>query len=356
MRELDFPIIGTKVEGVRGEFELSDPEERERYFEAKVGREIERIREFLEKNTFVAYLIGKKNSGKGTYAKMFAEVVGEDKFEHVSVGDVVREVHENWEEFSKSPQLAELKRLYRGYISFDEAIDAFLGRTTEGLLPTEFVLALLKLHVSKLKGKSIFIDGLPREADQVSYSLFFRDLIDYRNDQDMFILIDIPESVIDERIKYRVVCPECQTSRNKKLLITSKVEYDEETGQFHLLCDNPTCSGPRMVPKEGDELGIETIRPRLEKDEQIIRNVFALHGVPKILLRNHIPASEADNYFDSYEITPEYGFVWDKKERSVRITKKRWTVKDDNGVECFSLLAPPVVVSLIKQLSDVLEL
>ncbi len=355
MRELEFPIIGTKVEGLTKRFDLSDPDERAKYFQAKVGSEIGQIREYLEGNTFVVYLLGKKNSGKGTYAGMFSEVFGEDKFAHVSVGDLVRQTHENWDTFSKSPKYDELKKLYRGFISFDDAVDAFLGRSTQKLLPTEFILALLKQHIQGLRGKTIFLDGLPRETDQVSYSLFFRDLINYRDDPDMFVLIDIPESVISERIKYRVVCPECNTSRNKKLLITSKIEYDEKEKKFYLHCDNSGCSGPRMVEKEGDDLGIEPIRPRLEKDEEILRAVFALHGIPKILLRNHVPVAEASKYFDSYEITPEYNLVWDKKNKKVKVVEKPWTILDDNGVESYSLLAPPVVVALIKQLAEVLK-
>src|SRR5205823_7009319 len=98
----------------------------------------------------------------------------------------------------------------------------------------------------------------------------------------------------DERIKYRVVCPNCKTSRNMKLLVTKDIEYDKETGKFYLLCDNPSCANTRMMPKEGDELGIEPIRSRLEKDDEIIRKVFELHGMDKVLLRNHVPVIEAE--------------------------------------------------------------
>ena len=356
MKGLEFPIIGTKVTGLNRKFDLSSPQGRKKYFEAKAGDEIKRLSEYLDKNTFIAYLLGKKNSGKGTYAKLFTEIFGENKIKHVSVGDLVRDVHSNWKSYSKSKKFEELKRVYRGYISFDEAVDALLGRSTKTLLPTEFILALLKVHIAELEGKSIFLDGLPREMDQVSYSLYFRDLVNYRQDPDVFVIIDIPEAVINERIKHRVVCPKCNTSRNKKLFITSKIDYDAEGEEFYLVCDNPDCTGARMQGKEGDDLGIELIRPRLEKDEEIIRNVFNLHGVLKVLLRNHVPAKEAKKYFDNYEITPEYSFKWDKKNKKVKVIENPWTVNDDNGVESFSLLAPPVVVSLIKQLVEVLAL
>ena len=356
MKGLEFPIVSTKVPGLKKKFDLTSPKGRKDYFEAKVGDEIGHLRNFLDKNTFVAYLLGKKNSGKGTYAKLFTEIFGEDKVEHVSVGDIVRDVHTNWKSFAKSDDYKRLRQLYRGYISYEAAIKTLLGRSTKTLLPTEFVLALLKIHIEKLEGKSIFLDGLPRESDQVSYSLYFRDIINYRGDPDMFVIIDIPEAVINERIKYRVVCPKCQTSRNKKLLITSKIEYDTKSGEFYLVCDNPKCPGARMEAKEGDDTGIEPIRDRLQKDDEIMRNVFSLHGVPKILLRNHVPKVEAREYFDEYELTPEYSFIYDEEKKKVKVLEKPWTMKDDNGVDSNSLLAPPVVVSMIKQLFDVLNL
>lgn len=348
--------MGTKTKGLRRSFDLNSPQGRKAYFEAKVGDEIKHLKAYLKKDSFMAFFLGKKNAGKGTYSKLFTEIFGEEKTAHLSVGDLVREVHQNWKKFSRSVDFEELKRLYRGYISFDEAVAALLGRSTETLLPTEFILALLKLKIGKLKGKSVFIDGLPREADQVSYSLYFRDLAGYTEAPDLFILIDIPESVIDKRIKHRVVCPLCHTARNTKLLLTSKIEYDAKNKRFYLVCDNPSCQGARMEKKEGDELGIKPIRPRLMKDEDIIRTAFALHGIPKILLRNHVPVSKARRYFDQYELTPEYSFEWEAKRKKVKVIEKPWIIKDDNGAESYSLLAPPVMVGMIKQLAEALEI
>jgi len=354
MKGLEFPIIGTKVKGLNRKFDLSSPEERRKYFNAKVGSEIAEIRNFLKKKTFVAYWLGKKNSGKGTYSHLFAEIFGDQKVALVSVGDVVRETHANWKEFVKTKEYERLKSTYRGFISFEDAVDSLLGRTTNKLLPTEFILSLLKVKIEKLRGKTIFIDGLPRELDQVSYSLYFRDLMGYRDDRDVFVLIDIPESVIAERIKTRVVCPVCHDLRSTKLLMSRKVEYDEKEKKFYLVCDNPKCKGARMIQKEGDNLGIDPIRPRLEKDEEILRKAFLLHGVPKVFLRNHVPANEVEKYYDDYEITPEYVLTWDAKKKEVVIGEKPWVVKDDNGVDVHSLLSSPVVVSLIKQLAEVL--
>lgn len=354
MRNLEFPIIGTKVKGLTKEFDLTSPIGRKAYFEAKCGDEIKHIKEFLKEKSFMAFLLGKKNSGKGTYSHLFAEIFGDENIALVSVGDIVRKTHANWNTFKKSDDYSKLKSLYRGYISFDDAVDALLGRSQDKLLPTEFILALLKLKISKLKGKSVFIDGLPREMDQVSYSLYFRDLAGFTEARDLFILIDIPELVIDERIKYRVVCPICATSRNKKLLVTSTIEYDKKKKEFNLICDNPTCKKAVMQAKEGDDLGIEPLRPRLAKDEEILKKAFNLYGIPKILLRNHVPVAEARKYYDDYELTPEYVLSWDEKTKKVEVSERPWSVEDDNGVESYSLLAAPVMVSLLKQMVDVL--
>ncbi|KKQ48128.1 MAG: hypothetical protein US67_C0042G0001, partial [Candidatus Woesebacteria bacterium GW2011_GWD1_38_10] len=198
MKGLEFPIIGTKVKGLNKKFDINSPDGRKVYFEAKVGDEIKKISKYLNKRTFIAYMLGKKGSGKGTYSKLLTEIFGEDKMATVSVGDLVRSI-DDWDSFIKTDKYRKMKRYYRGYISFEEAVDALRGRSTSKLLPSEFILALLKAHIDEIPNKSVFIDGLPREMDQISYSLYFRDLIAYRDDPDIFVLIDIPESVIDAR-------------------------------------------------------------------------------------------------------------------------------------------------------------
>jgi hypothetical protein len=109
-----------------------------------------------------------------------------------------------------------------------------------------------------------------------------------------------------------------------------------------------------MVTKEGDELGIEVIKARLKKDEELIKRAFSLYGIPKILLRNSVPVDKANELVNDYEITPEYVYQWDKTLGKVKTTEKPWVVEDDQGVLSYSLLPPPIVVSLIKQLADLI--
>ena len=366
---MQFPVFKTKmtprsgdleIEGKTKTFNLTDPVQRNEYFHYKADEEIDKLKDYVRENTFIVYLLGKKNSGKGTYSKMFAEIINPERIEHFSVGDMIRVVSKEILEPDKKKEIEDyLSKNYRGWVDAKDLIRAIEMRDTKTLLPTELILALVKREIAKRPKKTIFVDGFPREMDQVSYSLFFRDLIGFREDQDVMAFIDVPTSVIAERIKWRRICPICNTSRNLKLLMTERVGYDEQKKEFYLICDNSGCSGynkERCVPKEGDELGIAPIKDRLELDQKLMEKAMTLHGIPKVYLRNSVPVNVAKDYVDDYELTPEFVFSWDETQKKVIVTEKPWTVNDDEGVPSYSLLAAPVVVSLIKQLSKVLGL
>lgn len=356
--EKEFPLSNTKVEGVDKKYNLSDLNERREYFEAKAGEEVAKLKKFFDEGkTFIVYLLGKKNAGKGTYTKLLMELFGKDKIGHISVGDIVRDVHSAMEDENKKKELMEyLHKNYRGFLTPEKGLEALLGRDQKTLLPDEFILALVKREIDMMPKKALFIDGLPRNMEQISHAIFFKELIDYRQDPDIFAAIDIPEAVIDERMKWRVVCPICHTPRNLKLFTTQEVGYEEDRKEFFLKCDNPDCQNAKMTAKEGDNLGIETIRERLEMDDKLINKVFSLHGVPKILIRNAVPVEKSNELVDDYEITPEYYYEYDEVNKNVKTLERPYTVKDDEGVEVFSLLAPPVALSLIRQLVKALNL
>ena len=355
MKGIEFPLFKTKLGG-RQKFDLSDPKDRKKYFKLKAGSEINKLNKYLKKNTFMAFLLGKKNAGKGTYSKLFIEALGTDKVAHLSVGDIVRNIHKDLKSASKKKDLISyLKKRYRGFITIEKALEIFTGRNASTLLPTEFIIALVEREIDRLGNKAVFIDGFPRNLDQINYSLYFRALMGYRYDPDFFVFIDVPEAIIDERIKFRVICPECQTPRSLKLLRTKEVGYDAKSKQFYLICDNANCRPARMVPKEGDELGIEAIRDRVEADGKVMRSLLELQGADKIFLRNSMPVDSAKEYSDDYEITPAYRYVLSKKSQP-EIIEEPWTIKDDNGKISYSLLPAPVVVSMVKQISKALQL
>ena len=43
-------------------------------------------------------------------------------------------------------------------------------------------------------------------------------------------------------------------------------------------------------------MGIESIRDRLELDDQLIAKIFSLHGIKKGLIRNAVPVEKAKEY------------------------------------------------------------
>ena len=355
MSNLNFPLFKTKIEGVNQKFRLEDPSDRRKYFEAKAGPEIEKIKLFMEKNSFIGILLGKKNSGKGTYSKLFAELVGSEKIAHISVGDIVRAAHDSLKSEDGRKELETyLSHKYRGFIPLDKIFDVIEGRDTKTLLPTELILTLVERQIDKIGKKSIFVDGFPRNLDQISYSLYFRTIIGYRDNLDFFTFIDLPEAVINERMRYRRVCPNCHTPRSLRLGRTKEIGFDSQKGEFYLKCDNPGCNSTRMIKKEGDESGVESIRERLEVDETVMKTLMGLQGVPKIFLRNSFPAGKVATLVDDYEVTPAYYYHLNEKNKEISVEEKPWIIKDDDGTESYSLLPPPVLLSFIKQLASIL--
>ena len=164
MQDLNFPVFTTKIAGVSQAFNLSTPEGRKEYFTQKAGTEIEKLRAYLAGGgTFVVYLLGKKNSGKGTYSKLFMEAVGATNVGHVSVGDIVRDVHKSLESPEEKKKLTEfLAKHYRGFHALEEVSGLIEGRDQATLISTELILALLKYEIAKRPRQALFIDGFPR--------------------------------------------------------------------------------------------------------------------------------------------------------------------------------------------------
>ncbi len=350
------PLFKTKIE-TDNKFDLTNPAEQKEYFKLKLGDDIEKVRSYLKDHTFIAYLLGKKNSGKGTYSKMLVNLIGPDLISHFSIGDMIRKIDKELSDPQKKEELLNfLKNNYRGTYSYEEIVESLEGRSTKKLLPTELILTLAKREISKMGHKTLLLDGFPRNLDQVDFSLFFRDLIGYRGDPDIFVLIDVPKNVIDERIKWRRICPQCKTSRNLKLLPTPHKGFDEDKEEIFLYCDNPQCENVRMVAKEGDELGIEAIQDRINLDESLLKKALSLYGIPKILLRNSVPVSKADELVNDYEITPEYVITRDKETKEVKTEEKPWVFTDDEGQDSYSLMPSPVIVSFVRQLIDIFDI
>lgn len=144
-------IFNTKSKNLRT-FDLNSFSERKCYFEAKAGNEIHNIKNFLENGTFIVFLMAKKGAGKGTYTKLLSEIFGEETIGHISVGDVVRKCSDAMKDQSERIQLTDyLSKNYRGFIPLQEAIDIFDNRSQSKLLPTEFIITLVKREIETQK-------------------------------------------------------------------------------------------------------------------------------------------------------------------------------------------------------------
>ena len=71
--------------------DLSTRAGRYEYFKYKLGSDLEKFKEIFTKYAFLAYWLAPKSAGKGTYIGLIKEIVGPNKIEHISVGDLVRE-------------------------------------------------------------------------------------------------------------------------------------------------------------------------------------------------------------------------------------------------------------------------
>jgi adenylate kinase family enzyme len=356
---MEYPIFNTKQFGSNKSYDFNNKADQKKYFEDKCAVQIEDIKTYVDEKGFLAIWLSKKSAGKGTRSKMVADVIGHDRVTHISVGDIVRDIHSLLEnnDGRKKEIMGYLRNNYRGMMSLDEAIEAFVNKTQAKLIPTEFILTLVKMEIEKAEGKAIFLDGFPRSLDQIAYSLYFREIMNLAVGPDFFVLIDVPESVIDERMKTRRICPKCNTSRSINLLPSSIVKYKKETDEYVLVCDNKECVGygkDEMVEKEGDSDGIDPIRKRLEAEGELLDMAKSLHGVEKVYLRNAIPVTDWEGYVSDYEVTPEFYYEGGKEGEKVSVKTRPWVVKDDNGVDSISLMVQPHIVSLIHQIHSIL--
>ncbi len=333
-------------------YDLNTVKGRREYFKVKAGKLIDKISQFLENHTFIAYWLAPKNAGKSTYIGLLRELLGQHTFNYIAVGDIVREFQKEYKQKAQEYDSYFLKH-YRGYLKLNEAVEALLHPDVSKLKPTELILTLVKKKIDTLPRKTLFIDGFPRTEDQVSYSLYFRELINYRNDPDVFVMIYLPLSVIDERIKYRRVCPKCGKSFSTVLLPSEHVKYDAAGDEFVFMCDNPACNKEVLIKKQGDDKGIEPLMPRIKKDLYLMQLAEKLYGVPKIKMYNAIEVKDADNLVQDYEITERYSFEY-KNGKIIKRTSP-WVVKD-NGKNYYSLLAAPVLLQFLRQLSEIFEI
>jgi adenylate kinase len=156
-----------------------------------------------------AIIFGAPGAGKGTYssrlkAKLDVEVI--------STGDIFRELMK---------ENSDLGKKVRSYVE-------------KGLLvPDEVVLEVLKQSLNRIpEGKGFILDGYPRTLKQAK-------AVEAITKIDVILLLDVPDSVIIERLSTRRICRNCGTVYNIRFL-KPKVEgaCDKCAGQIYQRSDD----------------------------------------------------------------------------------------------------------------------
>jgi len=173
-------------------------------------------------------LLGPPGAGKGTQAKSISQAYS---IPHISTGDIFRK---NISE--KTPLGVEAK----GYMDKGQ------------LVPDELTINLVTDRLTHEDCKNGFLlDGFPRTVKQAEALDAF--LNENKMAIDAALLIDVPSTLILERMTGRRVCPECGASYHIKN-IPPKVEG---------ICD---LCGASLIQRKDDNL--ETVKERLDVYER----------------------------------------------------------------------------------------
>ena len=163
-------------------------------------------------------VMGVQGSGKGTQAKLLAEALD---LEHISVGDIFR-----WNVEHHTKLGAQVRRIV----------------ATGELVPDDVVGAVVRRRLDEHDWNYGFIiDGFPRNQPQARFFLESYDI-------DAVILLEVPDSVVEERILSRRLCSRCGLDYN---LISHRPAVPD-------VCD--VCGGP-LVSRPDDTP--ESVRARL---------------------------------------------------------------------------------------------
>lgn len=176
----------------------------------------------------VKILFGKPGAGKGT---RFGALEDRDRFEQISVGNLLRAAVKNGTELGRQAK------------SFMDS---------GALVPDSLIINLVIEAIESSDKNDLVLDGFPRTVGQ-AYAMLAADIL-----PSMVLVLDLPDEVVIQRSRDRVVCPQC--------------------GQPYTLND----FHPPKVAGICDDCGSELIR-RKDDEEAVVRerlNVFSTETFP----------------------------------------------------------------------------
>ena len=184
-------------------------------------------------------IMGVQGSGKGTHAKLLAETLD---LEHISVGDIFR-----WNVQHHTKLGAQVRRsVAAGELVSDDLVETVVHRR-------------LSEHDWNF---GFIIDGFPRNQPQARFFLESYDL-------DAVIQLDLPDSLVKQRVLSRRLCSRCGLDYN---LISSRPAVPD-------VCD--VCGG-RLVARADDTP--EAVQARLRDYHAKTRPVLDLFRAKEVVV------------------------------------------------------------------------
>jgi adenylate kinase len=184
-------------------------------------------------------IMGVQGSGKGTQAKLLADVLD---LEHISVGDIFR-----WNVEHHTKLGAQVRRIVAsGELVGDDLVEKVVRRR-------------LDEHDWNY---GFIVDGFPRNRPQAGFFLESFDL-------DAVILLDLPDDLVERRVLSRRLCSRCGLDYN---LISSRPVVPD-------VCD--VCGG-RLVARADDTA--DALRARLRDYHTKTRPVLELFRAKEVVL------------------------------------------------------------------------
>ncbi len=204
----------------------------------------------------IVILLGAPGSGKGTVAaKLAAENAN---LKHVSSGDLLRG--------------AVAKGTEAG-VAAKDYMEA--GK----LVPDELIATMIKDVIAESTGDvTMLLDGFPRNVAQAE--ILDKTGAEIRS----VVLIDVPDSIIQDRIAGRRTCPKCKAGYHVKSL-PPKVEGK---------CDN--CGADLVIRKDDNP---DTVKDRLDVYHQQTEPLIAYYkakGLLRIVDGNNAPEKNAEAF------------------------------------------------------------
>ncbi|MCA9390589.1 AAA family ATPase [candidate division WWE3 bacterium] len=305
----------------------------------------------LKDKPLLLFFIGQKASGKGTRSKLLQKAFP-DHFEQISAGDLARELQQRLSEEDIEKVADELAEHFPENISREEIhemLEPFVELEGSRLKATEVILALIKKALADTPEKSIILDGFPRSPEQVENALELIDHFEQEGYYPLFVNVDTPYEVRDARMRHRRVCPICQNSKNITLWPSTKFDYDPDSGEVFMLCDEENCELVRMVAKDYDDQGAEAMKDRDQITQDLVDHLHEHHPEYTVSIKNAIPEENVDQY-EPHDLTEVTNLEWDPEKKEVVVSTEPWVLEDEEGKKYYSGNPETWVVDFIKEL------